>query len=118
MKTTLPAGLLLHGAAQHEQVQEEGEDGEDVDHVHGVLQELDFLGRPGEPEEVLQGEPRHARRLDQGQDGVLHQVAAQVLTAAVSAQLSAVTTDRVLQRLERVDDHAHDGDGHEGDGGD
>ena len=86
MKTTLPAcSLLLHGAAQHEQVQEEGEDGEDVDHVHGVLQELDLLGRPREPEEVLQGEPRHARRLDQGQDGILHQVAPQVLTAAVSA---------------------------------
>ena len=37
--------------------------------------------------------------------------------SSVSCQLLP-PTDRVLERLERVDDHAHDGDGHEGDGGD
>ena len=114
--------LLLGRDSQYKQIQEERKDGEDVNDVHGVLQENNFLRRSCEPQKIFQGEPGHAGGFYQGENGILDQVALQILNIShnVEASPGGRYLYRVLRGLQRVDDHpdygdAYKGHGHDGD---
>ena len=56
--------------ALEERGEEVGEDGQQVDDVHDALHELPVVGTGDEPDDKLQGEPRHVDRLQHVDDVV------------------------------------------------
>ena len=73
----------LSAGPHEEEGDEEGEDGEHIYDVHSVLEEGPLVGGTRQADEVLQGEPGDAHRLDHCQGRVIDCVSRSVLSTQI-----------------------------------